>query len=146
MAIKTLTIIHAFLVLSLAAFAAFTFFSGPGFVNEFSMENDIFIYIVPIVAMIGYFASKYLYSRELTAINASEDLKTKLALYQKANILKFALLEGPAFLAFLQFMSNGYTLYFTIGTTLLLYLAMQSPNKAKAISELSLKDTEQKEL
>ncbi|QXP52754.1 hypothetical protein H0I25_12815 [Cellulophaga sp. HaHa_2_95] len=146
MAIKTLKIIHAFLILSLAAFAAFTFFGGPGFVNEFSMENDIFIYVVPIVAMVGYFASKYMYSRELAAINTSEDLKTKLALYQKANILKFALLEGPAFLAFLQFMSNGYTLYFTIGTTLLLYLAMQSPSKTKTIEELSLNTIERESL
>lgn len=146
MAIRTLTIIHALLVLGLAAFAAFTFFSGPGFVNQFSTENDVFIYIIPIVAIVGYFASKYLYTKELASIKTSDNLKTKLALYQKANILKFALLEGPAFLAFLQFLSKGYTLYFTIGATLLLYLAMQKPNKANAVTELSLDNTERDSL
>ncbi|ADV50736.1 hypothetical protein Celal_3472 [Cellulophaga algicola DSM 14237] len=146
MSFKTLTIIHTLLVLSLAAFAAFTFFSGPGFVNQFSMENNVFIYVVPIVAMLGYFASKFLYTKALSAINPSAPLNTKLALYQKANILKYALIEGPAFLAFIQFLSNGYTLYFTIGATLMLYLSMQKPSKAKAIEELSLDTTERDSL
>ncbi|WFO16981.1 hypothetical protein M601_004210 [Cellulophaga baltica 4] len=97
MAIKTLTIIHAFLVLSLTAFAAFTFFGGPGFVNEFSMENDIFIYIVPIVAMVGYFASKYLYSRELTAINASEDLKNETSALSKSKYFKICAIGRSCF-------------------------------------------------
>ncbi|WP_158977755.1 hypothetical protein [Cellulophaga sp. L1A9] len=146
MAIKTLTIIHTFLVLSLAVFAAFTFFGGPGFVNDFNIENDVFIYIVPIVAVIGYFASKFLYTKALSAIDSSATLNTKLALYQKANILKYALIEGPAFLAFIQFLSNGYTLYFTIGATLMLYLTMQKPSKTKTIEELSLNTTERESL
>lgn len=146
MHLKTLTFIHAFLVIGLLALGTFTYFFGVGFVGQFNVTGDILIYLVPLVAMLGYFGSKMLFNKQLKTIEKTDLLQTKLAKYQTASILKYALIEGPAVLAFIIFMSNGYTLYFSIAVCLVVYLAVQRPTKEKLIQDLGLSASEQREL
>lgn len=143
---RTLTIIHVFLVLGLAALGAASFFFGVGFVNQFSMSDDIYIYIIPTLALLGYFASTYIFRKQLSAIDKNDSLQTKQAKYQQAIILKYAFIEGPALLAFMQFMNQGYTLYFTIGACLTIYLAGLRPTKSKVFEDLQLNTKEKQEI
>lgn len=143
---RTLTIIHVFLVLGLAALGAASFFFGVGFVNQFSMSDDIYIYIIPTLALLGYFASTYIFRKQLSAIDKNDSLQTKQAMYQQAIILKYAFIEGPALLAFMQFMNQGYTLYFTIGACLTIYLASLRPTKSKVFEDLQLNTKEKQEI
>lgn len=143
---KTLNIIHVFLVLGLAALGAASFFFGVGFVNQFSMSGDVYIYIIPTLALLGYFASNYIFRKQLSTIDRKESLQSKQAKYQSAVILKYAFIEGPALFAFMQFMNQGYTLYFTIGACLTIYLASLKPSKSKVVEELQLNNKEQEEL
>ena len=146
MSIKVLKIIHAALVLGLLVFGAAAYFSGEGFVTQFSVEGDYYIYLVPSIAVLAYFGSKLLFKQELSKIDNSEVVKQKFAKYQAASILKFALIEGAALLALFQFMSTRYSLYFTIAICLIVYLAFQNPTKNKLIQDLNLRSDEQKEL
>lgn len=146
MSIKVLKIIHAALVLGLLVFGAAAYFSGEGFVTQFSVEGDYYIYLVPSIAVLAYFGSKLLFKQELSKIDNSEAVKQKFAKYQAASILKFALIEGAALLALFQFMSTRYSLYFTIAICLIVYLAFQNPTKNKLIQDLNLRSDEQKEL
>tara|TARA_R110002050_G_scaffold16019_2_gene49044 strand:- start:144658 stop:145098 length:441 start_codon:yes stop_codon:yes gene_type:complete len=146
MPLKTLTIIHAALVLGLIVLGSVSYFFGVGFISQFDLNGDIFIYLVPTFAVLGYFGSIFIFRKQLLQIHSSEELSIKLAKYQAASIVKYALIEGPAVLAFIMFMNSGYTLYFTIAVCLVIYLAIQKPNKDKLIQELHLNATEQQQL
>lgn len=146
MGLKTLTLIHAALVFGLVAFGAVSYFYGVGFVGQFEVTGDLFIYLIPILAMLGYFGSKIIFKNRLAAIETSDTLSSKLSHYQSASIVKYAFIEGPAILAFFVFMDNGYTLYFSIAVCLVLYLAIQRPTKDKLIQDLHLSPKEQREL
>jgi len=146
MGLKTLTLIHAALVFGLVAFGAVSYFYGVGFIGQFEVTGDLFIYLIPILAMLGYFGSKIIFKNRLAAIKASDPLSSKLVNYQSASIVKYAFIKGPAILAFFIFMGNGYTLYFSIAVCLVLYLAVQRPTKDKLIQDLNLSPKEQREL
>ncbi|MBU2996155.1 hypothetical protein KO500_06905 [Cellulophaga baltica] len=144
--IPTLKIIHIALVLGLVILGAISYFYGVGFVTNFEVTGDIFIYLVPIFAILGYFGSIYLFRKTVTAINKNDSLNKKLIQYQKALIVKFACIEAPAILALLIFMRNGYVLYFNIAVCLVIYLAIQTPTRDKLVKNLQLKPKEQKKL
>lgn len=146
MILKTLTLIHAALVIGLVAFGFISYFFGVGFVGQFEVQDDIFIYIIPIVAMVAYFGSQIVFKQKLAAINKTAELSSKLAEYQIACIIKYAFVEGAAILAFFIFMGNGYLLHFSIAVCLVAYLLVQRPTKDKLIKELNLSPTEQQNL
>lgn len=146
MSLKILSLIHASLVFGLLVLSIFSYFYGVGFVSNFNIKGDVFIYIIPLLAMFGYFGSKYIFRKQLLTINTSDALALKMAKYQSASIIKYALIEGPAVLAFVIFMRDGYTLYFTIAVCLLLYLAFDRPTKTKLFQDVQLTPTEQKEI
>ena len=146
MFLRKLTIIHATLVIALLIFGAITYSFGVGFVTNFDTKSDAFIYIVPIIALLGYFGSIYIFKKQIRNISSSEELQLKLAKDQTASIIKYAVIEGPTLLIFFKFMNSGYTLYFTIACCLLLYLAVQRPNKNRLIQELNLNTEEQRKL
>jgi hypothetical protein len=146
MYLKTLTLIHAALVFGLVIFGAISYFSGVGFVGQFEVTNDVFIYLIPIAAMLGYFGSKIYFKKQLETIRKSDPLPSKLAKYKVASIVKYAFIEGPAVLALFIFMGNGYSLYFSIAFCLVLYLLVQRPTKDKLVQDLDLSPTEQQEM
>ena len=109
--------------------------------------NPVFyIYLVPSIAILAYFGSKLVFKQELSKIDKSATLAQKFAKYQAASILKFALIEGAALLALVEFMSTRYSLYFTIAICLVAYLAFQNPTKNKLITNLQLKPDEQNQV
>ncbi len=146
MYLKTLTIIHAASVATIVVFGSISYFFGVGFVNPSDVNNNIFIYVTPIIAIIGYFGSTYLFRKKLLQVNPSDELSSKLAKYQAASILKYALIEGPALFSFAIFMYYGYPLGFTIAICLLVYLVFQKPTKHRFIQDLQLNNSEQKQL
>ncbi len=144
--IPSLKIIHIALVFGLVVFGAISYFNGVGFVTDFEISSDVFIYIVPTAAILGYFGSQIIYKKTLKNINRNDKLSKKLAHYQKALILKYAFIEGPAILAFIIFMRFGYVLYFNIAVCLIIYLAIQTPTRDKVVKDLSLSSKEQKKI
>lgn len=142
--IKKLAIIHGSLCVGLAIFAAFAYFHNGSFAVG-TDSTDVFIYIVPIVAMAGYFGSKLVYQKLLRNLHQEESLKTKLQRYQLAAILKYALLEGPAFLALIAYYYSGNALHLVIALSLVVYVFFQRPTLKKLKSELPLRLEEEKE-
>ncbi|WP_350292909.1 hypothetical protein [uncultured Croceitalea sp.] len=135
--VKTISIIHfALLVGPLLAGA---FFYANTEVNANGATNDIFIYIFPLIALAGIFASKVIYRLFLNPLKQKEHLRDKLAGLQSASLIQYALIEGPAFLNIIWFSQTGNLLYLTIGGVLLIYLFILRPNKAKIENDLELK-------
>ncbi len=143
--IKTLSSIHFSLLAGLLGFAAFAYWQQDGFVAGIDRE-DIFIYIVPIFAAIGYFLGKTLYQKSIQKIAKEESIVSKLGKYQTASIIKYALIEGPALIALVGYFLKGNAMHLVIALFLILYLFTQRPTKHKLTTELQLSVAEKEAL
>lgn len=101
-------------------------------------ESNPFLYLVPIVAVAGYFGSQLIFRNQVSAIKKTMPLEEKLKRYQSASIVKYALLEGPALLAIVAYNTSGNALPLVIAVCLVLYLAVQRPNLQKLLDALPL--------
>jgi len=141
--LKTLSILHISLFVGLMLFSLFAYFQNGNFTANMQQE-DVFIYLVPLLAATGYFASKLLFLKRVKAIKTEEKLQTKLSKYHSASLVKYALIEGPAFFALFSYYGNGNALYFVIAISLMAYLFVQRPSAIKLIKELPLTLEEKK--
>lgn len=139
-----LSLIHAFLCVGIGMFAIYTYLQNRSF-SASIVETDIFIYVVPLVAMIGYFTSKLIYQKQIQKISKEDSLVKKLQEYQAASLVKYALIEGPAFLALFAYYMNGNAMHLVIAMSLLVYLFFQRPTLVKLKLELPLNLVEKKE-
>lgn len=142
--IKTLVLIHASMCLSLLVFVGYTFLQNGNFLAT-TNANSIFIYVIPVIAMAGYFGSKFVYNNLIQNLPQEEPLNKRLQRYQMATIIKYALIEAPAFLALGIYYTEGNALYLVIGLSLLVYLFFQRPTQEKLKNELPLRLEEEKE-
>jgi len=142
--LKLLTLIHASMCIGLAIFAGYAYLQNRSF-ELISDYGDVFVYVVPVLAMAGYIGSKLVYQNILRNLAPEKPLSEKLQQYQIANIIKYALLEGPAFLSLGIYLIDGNALYLVIGLCLMLYLFFQRPALDKMKNELPLNLEEQKE-
>lgn len=141
--VKTLSIIHAALLASLAGFALFCYFQVGSFEANMS-ETNLFIYLVPVAAAAGYFLSQSIFRKQVQGISNNQPLSQKLAKYQIATLIKYALLEGPGILAVIAYYLSGNALHLVIAIALIVYLFVQRPTKEKIKTDLPLSYEEEK--
>lgn len=136
-------LLHLALLAAPCILGFLAYYLSEGIQLNFSDAADVFIFIVPTVALGGYFGGMYLFRRQLGNVQEGENLRQKLAKYQGANMIRYALLEGPALLAALAFMQNSHLLYLLITFLLVIYLMRLRPSKERLFKELPL-SSEQK--
>lgn len=142
--LKTLSILHLALFLGLVFFSIFAYWQNGNFSAGMD-QNDFFIYLVPVLAAAGYFASQFYFRKFLHGIKREERLGEKLGKYQTASLIKYALLESPGFLALFAYYSSGNALYLVTGIALMLYLFSQRPTATRIIKDIPLTLEEQKQ-
>lgn len=142
--LKTLTTIHMTLCGGLMLLGILVYYNNGKFTAHMNPQ-DIFIYIVPIAATAGYFLSQLLFQKQVQAISIEAALSAKLGKYQSASLIKYALLEGPGFLALIAYYWSGNALYLVIAIALTAYLFVQRPTAAKMRKALPLTLEEQKQ-
>ena len=143
--LKTLPLIHFSLVMGLVVFTGFVYWKNPDFNAEMN-SADIFTYLVPIVAAVGYFASKALFQKLINTIAHNGGPQNKLGRYQLASIIKYALLEVPTILALIAYYLNSNMLHLVIALCLIIYFFSQRPTRKKVLDDLKLSLEEQREL
>ncbi|WP_422080361.1 hypothetical protein [Ulvibacterium sp.] len=143
--IRTLTFLHGSLTLGLMAFTLFVYFQNRSFTVG-TDSNDLYVYIVPTIAILGYFLGKFLFQKQLQRIDRKDNLTGKLVRYQIASLVQYALLEGPAFFALVIYYIKGNALYLLIGLSLLAYLIMLRPKIDTLIKALPLSQEEEQQL
>ena len=143
--IQTLKLIHVSLVVGLAIFSVFAFMQNKDF-NADINTNSTLLYIVPIAALIGYFGSQLFFRKMLSNVQTSDSLQPKLNKYQTASIIKYALIEGPAFIALFVYYTTGSALPLVIALCLLAYLFVQKPTKDKIMNSLDLTSDQRRTL
>lgn len=142
---QTLKLIHISLVAGLTIFSVFAFVQNNGFNADINTDSNL-LYMVPVVALLGYFGSQVLFKKMVSKVQVTDSLQTKLNHYQTASIMKYALIEGPAFIALFVYYTTGNALPLVIAGCLLAYLFVQRPTKEKVISGLNLNSDERRAL
>ncbi|WP_339652425.1 hypothetical protein [uncultured Maribacter sp.] len=132
---------HLFLVTGLSIFTIWVILQINSF-NTSTKGEDLYLFIVPLSALLGYFGSQFVFNKKTSKINLSERLEDKLKKYQSALHLKYALIEIPAFLGLFVYFNTGNALPVVITICLLAYLFVQKPNKENIVKSLPLTSEE----
>ena len=136
--IKTMSIIHLALLagqmlLALGAFAQSTkIFFGIMYLD------DYYVYVVPVLAMAGLFGGYVLFKKQLKAIRYKSPMSEKLAAYQNALIIRFALLEIPSLFAIAAYMVIGNLFFLAVSGFLMIYFIFLRPTTEKIDTDLQL--------
>lgn len=107
-----------------------------------SGSDDMFLAIVPLVALASIFLGDFIFKKILGSIPEASGLRDKLNKFQTASILKYVLLEGASLFSIVIFSNTQNLVYLTIGIILILYLFIQRPTKQKIENNLNLKGTD----
>lgn len=135
---RTQTIIHLGISFGVLAFGIFSYLDiGESFIN-YSNTDDMFLYILPSLALLCVFGGNYLFQQKLNDISQKNTLREKLAEYQTASIIKYALIEAPAFLGIFLFQNEGNLVYLFVSGSLIIYLLIQKPTRLKIETDLNL--------
>ncbi len=129
--ITPLKIIHIALCLGLTL--AYVFIGNITNLKNLSLPNiytDSLIYLaIPIVAL---FLSSFLYKNKVKEMNTKESVDKNLATYQTACILRWAIVEGAAFM--LLFLKPDFII---LGILLVVYLITLYPSKDRMEFEMT---------
>ncbi len=140
--IKTLSILHMSLIMGPILFGTVIYFQTQNASLNFSDTDDIYLIIVPIVAVSCIFLGNFIFKQSIRNIPKTIGLRQKLARFQTASIIKYALAEAPALFGVVAFMITGNMAYLTISVVLILYFFMLKPTKEKIERYLDLKGDE----
>ncbi|AWK07407.1 MFS transporter [Flavobacterium crocinum] len=129
--IKTLQIIH--LAICAGTLAAYFF------LVEFSIktldipniDSSSAIYI--LIPVSAYILSTFLFKSQLKQIDPKLKLEEKMPVYQAASIMRWAVLEGAAFL--ILFVKPDFVLF---GILIIIYLIFLRPTEERINNDLSL--------
>ena len=129
--IKTIQIIH--IALTLGVTLAYFFLSELTSFNDLFIlpeidKNSIYIGIIPIVA---YISSNIIFRSMLSKIDRKLKIEANLGAYQTASLIRWAILEGAAFLII---MSKPEFILF--GAMLIIYLALLRPSERTITQDL----------
>lgn len=105
--------------------------------------TNIFMVVVAVFAVGGYAASKIVFKKKLQEIKEMKTLAQKMPFYRGALILRYALIEGSAFLAIMMGFVTGNLLFLAIAGLIIAYFLTLKPTPARAIKELELDYNEQ---
>lgn len=139
--IKSLKIMHLFLVAGLSIFTIWVILQINSF-NTSTNGDNVYLYLVPVLALLGYFGSQLIFKKMTARIKLESQLTDKLKKYQSALHLKYALIEIPAFLGLFVYFNTGNALPVVISICLLAYLFVQKPNKENIVNSLPLTSEE----
>ena len=137
--VKTLTLIHSVLIMGLVTFVGVSLYLSNDKINFDFNTEDTFLLILPIIAISALVLSRIVPQKLLQSIKETEDLKKILAQYQTASVIKYALIEGPAMIGIVMFMSTNNAAFLVISGVLTIYLLLQKPTKTKIEKELKLR-------
>lgn len=121
-------------------------FNLMGIITEGFDDSVSNIFIAVNILFIGscLYASNFVFQNKMKSIDAMAPLSSKLAEYRSASIIKWALLEGPSFLAIIFTFLTGNLIFLGLAALVMIYFVTMKPNADKAANEMGL-DYEEKQ-
>jgi len=143
--LKTVTIIHAALTFGQVMFGVLAFAESGKTGIDVKNTNNPFLYVVPLLALIGFIASNFLFKQLLNNVGLKNTLREKLMVYQTALIVRYALLEGASLFAIVCYLLTGNLLFLLISGAIVLYFIIIRPTKQGTQNDLNLSYEDQME-
>ena len=140
-----MSVIHAALLAGQLLFVIVVFAISPKVYFNVSDTTDVFVFIVPLLAVAGFMCGYVLFRRQLKELQDKNSLGEKMVAYQTALIIRFALLEGPSLFGVVAFMQTENLFFLVISALLMLYFFSLRPTKDKMEMDLGLGFTEKME-
>jgi hypothetical protein len=136
--LKLISIIHIAMFTGQLLFGIAVLSITPQKGIDVSNTKDVFLFVVPAMA-IGCFAlSAYLFKTNLNIAINKTTLEEKLMIYQSALITRFAPLEGLSLFGIVTYMQTGNLLFIIISGLTALYFLSLRPTKDKIENDLNL--------
>ncbi|MEO1032306.1 MAG: hypothetical protein AAFX55_12915 [Bacteroidota bacterium] len=144
--IKTMTILHYAYAIAILGFGVVTLIITDDAYLNFNATEDMFFYLVPLLAIGGLLGGNYAFNTNLKSIRQKPTLKEKLSSYQSIRLIRLAFLEGPALLGIVGFMITSNQLYLIIAAVLLTYIIFLRPTRSVIREDLDLNAEQDREL
>jgi F0F1-type ATP synthase membrane subunit c/vacuolar-type H+-ATPase subunit K len=109
----------------------------------YNKQHEVFYLIVGLMALGSIFGGRVIFAKELEKAKTQPTFSKKLAGYQTANIIRYALIEGSALFSTVVTLLTLSVWFFVITAFLVVILASFFPTIEKAIKELDLNYNEQ---
>jgi hypothetical protein len=126
--IKTIKIIH--LAICAGIILAYIF-AGQFTIEQLKgqeIDSDDLVYLV--IPFAAFFISNFMFKSQLKQADPKSTLEEKLPIYQTASLIRWAILEGAAFL--ILFMKPDLLIF---GIILILYLVFLRPTEENIVSD-----------
>lgn len=141
---KTIQFIYLSFMFAVVSFSVVAYFLIEN--QIFTIDNsDIFTIVVPIVAISSIFLSNWLYQKTVCKSTKTDDLRSKLATYQTATIIKGAILESAALLATVATFVSGNVAFLIVTFIVVIIMYVKFPKKEKFKEEVKLSFEEKSE-
>lgn len=137
------SLIHIALIAGQVLFAGVTIFLR--FSNSVDTNPELrqaFVYIVPVLAAAGIFASLQIFKLMLGKAKEKPHLYKKISAYGSAMIVRYAVLEAPSLLGIVAFFLTGEYFFLATSVLIIALFFMVRPSKDKLIEELELTSQE----
>ena len=102
----------------------------------------ILLGVTAVAATSGIFAGNMIFRKRLEQLVELKNLNEKLTGYQSALIVKYALIEGPAFFTVVAYLLTTNVLFPVIAVFLVVVMVLSAPRKDKLISDLNFSTKE----
>jgi hypothetical protein len=136
--LKTTATVHFALIVGQSLFAVLSVFLSKKIMINVRNIHDPLLYVVPVFALSGSVLGNILFRNKVNNIYATDTLKSKLAAYQSAMIIRFALLEGPSLFAIGAFLLSGELFYLLVSVVLIGYFIYLKPTKERVENDVKL--------
>jgi hypothetical protein len=136
--VKIIAIIYAALLIGQVLFGIVAFARTKGIGLNLKLGSDPFFYIVPFLIVAGMLFGNFLFMQQISKLADKNTLSEKLAGYQTALIIRFAIAEAPSLLGIVGYMLSGNVIYLILTTFNVLYFILIRPTKDKMAADLEL--------
>jgi uncharacterized membrane protein len=141
---QTQTIIHLALIMGQLLFAGVTLYLRPAQAVDTNPElRQMFVYVVPVLAAVGIFASFQIFRLMLNKARQHASLSKKISAYGSAMIVRYAVLEAPSLFGIIAFYLTGEYFFLIISGLIIALFLMVRPSKEKLIQDMELSPTEE---
>lgn len=137
---------HLILSLGMAVLAIFIYRLQGTLRIDAMDSNRLFIYLVPLAALLGYFGGSFVYRKMLRSLRQNDPLQVRMLRFQSASLLHYACLEVAALVALYAYLSEGYVLHLLIAALLIFYLISRRPSLKTLRNSIPLQEHEEQKI
>ncbi len=100
--------------------------------------NMIFMFLTPTVVLFSILASKFIYSKQVSAFDKTASLENKLVSYRTNNIIRLALLEGANIFNISILIITANYFFAALSIIILIFFFFSRPNREKFIMDYEI--------